>query len=225
MKLIERVLKSAGRNYRVDDDLPWQFVYGEIMRRGVDLLLGVITLRKVVFRGVGVKIRCKSNLELDPLATIGAGSIIDASGRRGVKLARGAKIGRRSIVTTSSQMSKRGEGLVIGTSSGIGDYAHIGCSGGVTIGNDVIAGPYVTFHSQEHLTADLESPIRDQGTREAEIVIADNVWIGARATFLAGARVGTGSIVAAGSVVRGEFPPYSIIGGVPARILKSRSDK
>lgn len=224
MRLIERVLRSAGRNYRVDDDLPWQFVYGEILRRGLNLALGVITFRRLVFRGAGVKIRCKSHLELGHLATIGAGSIVDASGRRGVKLARGAKLGRRSIVTTSSQMSKRGEGLEIGTSSGIGDYAHIGCSGGVTIGNDVIAGPYVTFHSQEHVTSDVDSLIRNQGTRESEIMIADNVWIGARATFLAGSRVGTGSVVAAGSVVRGEFPPYSVIGGVPARVLKNRRE-
>ena len=224
MKLIERALRSAGRNYKVDSDLPRRFVYGEIVRRGLEMTRGIVTLRKIVFRGADVQIRCKANLELGPLAAIGAGSIVDASGRRGVKLARGAKIGRRSIVTTSSQMSKRGEGLEVGSSSGIGDYAHIGCSGGVTIGNDVIAGPYVTFHSQEHVTADIERPIRDQGTREAEIVIADNVWIGARATF-AGSRVGTGSIVAAGSVVRGEFPPNSVIGGVPARILKNRGEQ
>jgi len=221
--LVERALRSAGRGYDVAEDLPRSFLYGTLFRRGLDLVRGLITLRHAVFRGPGVKVQCKANLRAAPFATLGATSIIDASGTRGVRLGRGAKIGRRSIVTTTSQLSKRGVGLTVGDFSGIGDYAHIGCSGGVTIGSNVITGPYVTFHSQEHVVSDLDVPIREQGTREAEIVIADDVWIGARATFLAGARVGTGSIVAAGSVVRGAFPPLSVIGGVPARVLKSRS--
>jgi acetyltransferase-like isoleucine patch superfamily enzyme len=168
---------------------------------------------------------CKRNLTAGHFATLGAGSIIDASGTRGVNLGRGAKIGRRSIVTTTSQLSKRGVGLKIGDYSGIGDYAHIGCSGGVTIGRDVIAGPYVTFHSQEHITDALDHTIRSQGTRELEVVVENDVWIGARVTFLAGARVRSGSVVAAGSVVRGEFPPNCIIGGVPAKVLKHRESQ
>ena len=222
MALVERVMRDAGRTYRIDPAVPRSFLFGEYLRRAVQLLRGMITLRRKAFRGAGVRILCKRNLHVGPLSTIGAGSIVDASGSRGGNLGRGAKLGRRVIVTTTSQLSKRGVGLTIGDYSGIGDHAHIGCSGGVTIGRDVIAGPYVTFHSQEHVTDNLFTAIRDQGTREAEIVIEDNVWIGARATFLAGALVRHGSIVAAGSVVRGEFPPYSVIGGVPAKILKQR---
>lgn len=222
MTLIERVIRSAGRSYEVDPDIPRTFLYGEMARRGIELSRGVLTLRATVFRGRGVRLRCKRNLTAAPLSAIGAESIIDASGTRGVRLGRGAKLGRRCIVTTTSQLGKRGMGLVIGDFSGIGDGAHIGCSGGVTIGRDVIGGPYITFHSQEHITDDTATAIRHQGTREAEIVIEDDVWIGARVTFLAGARVGSGSVVAAGSVVRGEFPPGSVIGGVPARVLKRR---
>lgn len=220
--LIQHALRSAGRLYEIDDEIPSTFLYGEVLRRGLELVRGAITLRRMAFRGAGVRIRCKHSLHSGFYSALGAGSIIDASGSRGVRLDRGAKIGRRSIVTTTSQLSKRGVGLTIGAFSGIGDCAHIGCSGGVTIGTNVIAGPYVTFHSQEHVADDLGVPIRTQGTRESEIVIDDDVWIGARATFLAGARVGAGSIVAAGSVVRGEFPPNSVIGGVPARVLKQR---
>jgi hypothetical protein len=177
MTLIERVIKSAGRNYTIDDDLPPAFLYGELFRRGLELLRGIITFRRTVFRGGSVQIRYKRNLDLGPLSPIGAGSIVDASGSRGVRLSRGAKIGRRSIVTTS-QLGKRGVGLTSGAFSGIGDYAHIGCSGGVTIGHDVIAGPYVTFHSQEHVVDDLDRSIRSQGTRESQIIIDDDVWIG-----------------------------------------------
>lgn len=223
MTLVERMIKDAGRTYSIDGDVPREFLFGEYLRRGLQLVRGVITLRQRVFRGSGVRIMCKRNLTAAPLSTIGAGAIVDASGTRGVQLGRGAKIGRRSIVTTTSQLSKRGVGLVIGDYSGIGDYAHIGCSGGVTIGRDVIAGPYITFHSQEHISDDLDATIRSQGTRESEIVIDDNVWIGARSTFLAGARIRCGTIVAAGSVVRGEFPPNCVIGGIPAKIIKQRT--
>ena len=222
MTLADRVLKDAGRTFVVDGDVPRAFLAGEHLRRGIQLLRGLITLRRKVFRGANVQIMCKRNLDAAVLSTIGAGSIIDASGSLGVQLGRGAKLGRRSIVTTTSQLSKRGRGLVVGDYSGIGDYAHIGCSGGVRIGSDVIAGPYVTFHSQEHVTDDTAAPIRSQGTRESEIVVEDNVWIGARSTFLAGCHVRSGTVVAAGSVVRGEFPPNCVIGGVPAKVLKYR---
>lgn len=223
MPLVERMIRDAGRTYSIDPDIPRSFLFGEYLRRGVQLLRGLVTLRGKVFRGAGVQIMCKRNLKAAPFSTIGAGAIVDASGSRGVHLGRGAKLGRRAIVTSTSQLSKRGVGLIIGDYSGIGDHAHIGCSGGVVIGRDVIAGPYVTFHSQEHVTDDLFSVIRSQGTRESAIVIEDDVWIGARSTFLAGALVRRGSIVAAGSVVRGEFPPFSVIGGVPAKVIKKRS--
>ncbi|WP_307220516.1 DapH/DapD/GlmU-related protein [Microbacterium sp. SORGH_AS_0888] len=54
------------------------------------------------------------------------------------------------------------------------------------------------------------------------MVIESDVWIGARVTILAGVRISTGSVVAAGSVVRSSFPPGSVIGGIPARVLRMR---
>ena len=222
--IIERVVKAAGRDYVIDPTLPRSFVAGEYLRRGMQMARGVATWRRVSFRGAGVRVRCSERLVLGAYAAIGEGSLIDASGRRGVRLGKGAKLGRRVIVTTTSQLSKRGVGLTLGDFTGIGDYAHIGCSGGVTFGSNVIAGPYLTCHSQEHVTDDLEKPIRLQGTHEGEVVVGDDVWLGARVTLLSGARVGDGCIVAAGSVVRGDFPPRSVIGGLPARILKMRED-
>ena len=223
MALVERVIRDAGRTYSIDPDIPRSFLFGEYMRRGIQLMRGLLTLRGRVFRGSGVQIMCKRNLKAASFSTIGAGAIVDASGSRGVQLGRGAKLGRRVIVTSTSQLSKRGVGLVVGDFSGIGDCAHIGCTGGVSIGKDVIAGPYVTFHSTEHVTDDVDTPIRSQGFREAEVIIEDNVWIGARCTFLAGSHVRSGTVVAAGSVVRGKFPPNCVIGGVPAKVLKFRA--
>jgi acetyltransferase-like isoleucine patch superfamily enzyme len=53
-------------------------------------------------------------------------------------------------------------------------------------------------------------------------VIEDDVWVAGRATITAGVRIGTGSVIAAGSVVTGDVPPWSVVGGIPARIIKSR---
>ena len=67
-------------------------------------------------------------------------------------------------------------------------------------------------------------PIRLQGVSHKGITIGRNCWIGAKATFLDGAEIGDGCIVAAGAVVRGTFPENVVIGGVPARILKTRTN-
>lgn len=223
-EIIQRVVHAAGREYVVDSSLPRSFVAAEYARRGAQAARALVTWRRLSFRGAGVKVRCAERLDIAPYAAIGEGSLVDASGHRGVRLGRGAKLGRRVIVTTTSQLGKRGVGLTLGDFTGIGDYAHLGCSGGVSFGDNVIVGPYLTCHSQEHVTRDLRTPIRLQGTQESEIIVGDDVWIGARVTLLSGARIGNGSVIAAGSVVRGEFPPLAVIGGVPARLLKMRGE-
>jgi len=61
-----------------------------------------------------------------------------------------------------------------------------------------------------------------QGVNRKGIVIEDDCWVGGNATFLDGCHLGRGCVVAAGAVVRGEIPPYSVIAGVPARVIRSR---
>lgn len=63
-----------------------------------------------------------------------------------------------------------------------------------------------------------------EATSKGGIVVGDDVWIGARATILDGVTIGQGAVVAAGAVVTKDVPPYSIVGGVPARVIKSRFD-
>lgn len=62
--------------------------------------------------------------------------------------------------------------------------------------------------------------IREQGVNSKGITIGNNVWVGAKVTFLDGAFLGNNCVVAAGAVVKGVFPDNVIIGGVPAKILK-----
>lgn len=96
------------------------------------------------------------------------------------------------------------------------------------IGNNVIFGPKPTIITGDH-RIDLvgkniiditdEEKLPDQ---DAPVVIEDGVWCGANVTILKGVTIGRGSVVAAGAVVTKSFPPYSIIGGVPAKLIKMR---
>ena len=111
----------------------------------------------------------------------------------------------------------------IGNNSGIG----YGCEipNGVVIGNDVMMGPNVIFFTQNHRSDDVDMPMRMQGMLPVrEIIIEDNVWIGARVCILGGVTIGTGSIIGACAVVAKSIPPYSVVVGNPAKIVKSRKE-
>lgn len=115
-----------------------------------------------------------------------------------------------------------GRGIRLGARSGLGVDAEI--LGPVHIGDDVMMGPRCTIISANHRFDDLTVPMNRQGWSEVgrPVVIEDDVWIGANVTITAGVRVGHGSVLAAGSVVTKDVPPFSIVGGVPARVLGSR---
>ena len=93
------------------------------------------------------------------------------------------------------------------------------------IGNDCIVGQYFSCHPENHNYQDRKSLIRLQGVNRKGIQIGDNCWIGSKVTILDGVKIGSGSIIAAGCVVNKSFPANSIIGGVPAKLLKIRKNE
>lgn len=114
-----------------------------------------------------------------------------------------------------------GRNIEIGDNSGIGMYAKV--PNNIKIGKDVMMGVNVTIFSTNHGFERTDIPMRKQGMKETKPVeIEDDVWIGSNAIIMAGRRIAKGTIVAAGSVVTKDFPEYSIIGGNPARLIKSR---
>jgi acetyltransferase-like isoleucine patch superfamily enzyme len=92
----------------------------------------------------------------------------------------------------------------------------------IVIGNYVHTGANVMIIAFNHAFDDIETPIILQDYYDADVIIEDDVWIGGGAIILAGVTIGKGSIIAAGAVVNKDIPPYSIAGGVPAKIIKSR---
>jgi len=69
-----------------------------------------------------------------------------------------------------------------------------------------------------------EIPTKEQDYMDAPIVVEDDVWIGAGSIILSGVTIGRGAIIASGAVVNRDVPPFAIVGGVPAKVLKFRDE-
>ncbi|MBL4753660.1 MAG: hypothetical protein JKY52_08745 [Flavobacteriales bacterium] len=93
----------------------------------------------------------------------------------------------------------------------------------VTIGNHVMIAPGCVLLDRTHNIADLDKPMVLQGESEKMApVIRDDVWLGQNVIVMPGVVIGQGAVVGAGSVVTKDVPPFSIVGGVPARIIRKR---
>ncbi|MQA83732.1 MAG: acyltransferase [Streptosporangiales bacterium] len=108
----------------------------------------------------------------------------------------------------------------IGDRCKIGRGSHIVRHHSIEIGDDVITGPYVYVTDQNHGYADPDVPIDRQWPTEDPVRIGSGTWLAAGAIVLPGTRLGRNVVVAAGSVVRGEFPDRCVVAGVPARIVR-----
>ena len=97
-----------------------------------------------------------------------------------------------------------------------------GWTSGITLGDNVMIAPNCVIVSFNHGYQDIQTPMIDQPWVGEPVFIEDDVWIGANCTIIMGVTIGKGSIIAANAVVSKDIPPYSIVGGVPARILGSR---
>ncbi|NUB27728.1 acyltransferase [Azospirillum brasilense] len=113
------------------------------------------------------------------------------------------------------------ESVKIGQSSSINAYCHI--AGNVSIGSYVMIASMVSIYGFNHGHERIDVPMRLQPITAKGVIIEDDVWIGANAVILDGCRIGAHSIVSAGAIVTKSFPSYSVIGGNPARIIKTRT--
>lgn len=109
----------------------------------------------------------------------------------------------------------------IGHDSLIGELNVLRGQGGITIGDRVYTAPMVQLLAVNHVYADPNRPMVEQGITAEGIVVEDDVWIGAGAIITDGVRIGKGAVVAAGAVVTKDVPPHTVAGGVPARVLKT----
>lgn len=115
----------------------------------------------------------------------------------------------------------------LGSNISIGDRSNIGIRcrvrGPLKIGKDVMMGPEVVILGESHRYDRTDIPMIFQGSEESKLTeIDDDVWIGTRAIILNGVKINKGSIIAAGAVVTKDVPAFTIVGGVPAKIISKR---
>lgn len=176
------------------------------------LLIGKgVTLRQPSYLSVGKNFIAQDNCEINCIS------------KRGIVFGDKATVGSYAIIRpTNLYGGELGEGLKVGNNSSIGPYAYIGCSGYIEIGDNVMMSPRVSIYSENHNFSETGIPMNEQGVTRSFVKIEDDCWIAANSVILAGVTVGKGSIVAAGSIVTKDVPPYSVVGGNPAKVIKSR---
>lgn len=114
--------------------------------------------------------------------------------------------------------------IKIGKNVNIGEYNHITSINSIIIGDGVLTGRRVTISDNNHGAFDSEElkimPKERKLTSKGPVEIGDNVWIGENACVLSGVKIGKGCIIAANAVVSKDVPPFCLVAGVPAKIIK-----
>ncbi len=108
----------------------------------------------------------------------------------------------------------------IGQRCVIGRGSHLVGHWRIELGDEIQTGPYVYITDQNHSYEDPEAPIGWQRPVERAVSIGSGSWLGANVVILPGTHLGRNTTVAAGAVVRGQFPERVVLGGVPARVLR-----
>lgn len=168
----------------------------------------------------GVRLRFANNI------TLGKGSYLD-HGTYLHACPNGIRIGANTIVMHGAVLHVYNfrdlphAGIRIGRDCLIGEYSVIRGQGGVTIGDRVYTSPHTQIIAVNHVFDDPARPFSVQGITAQGIVIEDDVWIGSGTVITDGVRIGKGAVVAAGSVVTTDVPPHVVVGGVPAKVLRT----
>lgn len=190
------------------------------MKRWILLLMLAIRARLAGKSKIslGARIKFPKHLVLGRKVIVRTGSVIDAPGHCPLVL------GDQVNINQGVYLGAFGKHFTVGDRTQFNRNAVVDGRGSIRIGCDVLVGPGAQLISYQHRFADRAQPINRQGLELKEIVIEDDVWIGAGAIVLAGVHLGRGCIVGAGAVVTKSFPAYSILGGVPARVIGERGE-
>ena len=229
-KLFENVIRFRNPSFRFDSALSniaimqLLWLLGWSLLRALRLLIYFRNPKGAMF-GSRVRFFNLPKIKWGKFLKLGKGVYISALGKKGVTLGNHVSIGDYSRIIVSTTLNHLGEFIKIGNNVGIGEFAYLGGAGGLEIGKDCIIGQYLSCHPENHNYSDLELPIRFQGVSRQGIKIGQNCWIGSKVTVLDGVKIGDGCIIAAGAVVTKSFPANSIIGGVPAKLIKKRNRK
>lgn len=229
VKLVSKIIsKIKHREYTIDESITSSDLIGIVFTRifmlvrGFFCRIGFKKSGRMTFIGRKVHIKSKKHIESGTGLTIEDGCSINALCKSGVKIGNNFSLGRNSIIECTGVIRELGEKLEIGDDVGIAANAFISVRGNVKIGSSTIFGPGVKIFSENHIFEDKSTPIYLQGASRKGVEIGEDCWIGANAVILDGVKIGKGVVVAAGAVVNKDVDDYSIVGGVPAKVIGTR---
>jgi len=189
--------------------------------RGNIILLLHLKKPSYLFADKGISLFNASSIRFGKFVQLGDHVYLSGLGTRGIDIGDNSSIGAFSRIVASTSFNHIGKGIKIGCNVGIGEFAYLGGGGGLDIGDDCIIGQYLGCHPENHIRPDNGTLIRNSGVSRKGIRIGKNCWIGARVTLVDGVTIGDHCIIAAGAVVNKSFPDNSLIGGVPAKLIRS----
>lgn len=166
-----------------------------------------------------VRLRFAKNIRLGNGVYLDQGCYLHAT-PNGIELGENTIVMHGAVLHVYNFRGLPNAGITIGKDSLVGEYSVIRGQGGVTIGDRVYTSPFTQIIAVNHVFNDVKRPFVDQGITAEGIIIEDDVWLGANAVITDGVHIGQGAVVAAGAVVTKDVPPYTVVGGVPAKVIK-----
>jgi len=167
----------------------------------------------------GVRLRFANHIRLGRGAYLDQGVYIHAC-PQGVEIGAGTLVMHGAVLHVYNFRDLPHACIKIGRDSLIGEYTVIRGQGGVTLGDRVYTSPMTQLIAVNHNFDDPARPFVEQGITAQGIIVEDDVWIGSGAIITDGVRVGQGAVVAAGAVVTKDVAPHTVVGGVPARLIR-----
>lgn len=225
--LIEKIIRLRNGQFRFDEAVSVGMLLTLLLDKGFALLRGLtLWLRgknpNGLMKGKGVRLLHLSRIKIGRFVKLEDHVYLSALGKGRLELGNHVSLGAHSRVVVSTSFNNLGSFINIGDNVGIGEFAYLGGGGGLSIGASCIVGQYFSCHPENHEYADPDVEIRHQGVTRKGIVIGRNCWIGSKVTILDGVQIGDNCVIAAGAVVTKSMPANSVIGGVPAKVIKNR---
>ncbi len=208
-----------------------QFLYLSI--GWIPTLIG-IGLRAILYRLImqmdglvaienGVRLRFANHIRLGRGVYLDQGTYLHAC-PNGIEIGENSIVMHGAILHVYNFREIPTAGIKIGKNCLIGEYCVIRGQGGVFIGDRVFTSPFTQLLAVNHVFNNPDLSFIEQGITAEGITIEDDVWLGAGAIITDGVRVGKGAVVAAGAVVTKDVPAHMVVGGVPAKVIRSTSE-
>lgn len=224
--VFEKLIKKRNPNFSLSDNITNRIIFQQAFHllkckiRGIIVPAFHFSSFPMLFLEQKVSFYYIQNITIGKHVIVEKYTSLSALAPHSLQIGDNVRIGAFSNIHVCRNFKDIDGFIRLGDNVGIGEYCYLGGAGGLEIGDNTIVGQYFSCHPEDHNFACRDKLIRDQGVRRKGIVIGKNCWIGSKVTVLDGTNIGDGCVLAAGAVIKGDFPDHCVIGGCPAKIIK-----